>query len=294
MPEYELVGRLRPGDHVCWAFEDDETRDRTLSAYISGAASEHHKAIYFTHSTTPAAFLETMASTGLDVERLTGSGQLEVFTAEESYLSTGRFEASAMIDGCLAASAESRAAGFTGLRLAGDMSWAVSPVAGSERLDWYEAQVTRVYTEGYAIGLCLYDARLFDTPRLLEIRGVHPCAVDPGTDLEWTPMLRIRQLDGAPGLRLDGEADLSNQAALVAMLDNLRLDPVHGPPILDVHRLRFVDITTVNSIVAAAIRLGTLRVVGASAQLTRLLNFIGEGEIPGLVIEPADGVKPAV
>lgn len=285
MPDEALVGRLEPGDHICWTFMDDADRDRVLAEYVRVGLPLDHKVIYFPHATTPERTLAALEDAGLDVPALTAAGRLEVHGAREAYLGSGRFDPAAMVAGCLDACARARAEGYAGLRLAGDMSWAAEPVAGVEALSWYEAQVNQVYAGGYAMGLCLYDGRLFPRTRMSPVLAAHPGSVDPGTDAGWSPLLRIRRTVGSPGLKLEGATDLSNRGSLVALLEALEPGDGHLPPVLDVTALSFVDVPTAHSIIVAAARLGGLRVVGASAHLAQVLEFVGAGCLPGLMID---------
>lgn len=285
MPSASLVDRLEPGDHVCWTFEDDLVRDAVLAAHVRAGVRAGHKVVYFPHSSSPEQVLEGLSGAGVDVAALTAAGQLGVHSAREAYLGTGRFDPAAMINGCLDACARARAEGYPGLRLAGDMAWAAEPVAGGDRLGWYEARVNEVYADGYAIGLCLYDGRLFPRSAMRPVLAAHPAAVDAATEEGWTPLLRIRRDPTAGGLRLEGGADLSNRGSLVAMLETLRDTDTGSLPVLDVTDLRFADVGTAHSILVAAARTGGLRVVGATAHLRRLLHFVGADRVPGLVID---------
>jgi len=280
-----LIDRLEPGDHVCWTFQDDQSRDAALAAYVSAAVPAGHKVVHYPHSSTPGEVLDALTGAGIDVPALTATGQLEVHSAREAYLGTGRFDAGAMITGCLDACTQARADGWAGLRLSGDMAWAAEAVSGADRLGWYEAQVNRVYVDGYAIGLCLYDARLFPRAAMKPVLAVHPTAVDAATDAAWSPLLRLRRARQTAHLRLEGEADLSNRGSLVAVLETLPAAGTDGPPVLDVTALRFVDVGTAHSILVAAARLGGLRIVGAAPHLLRLLDLLGAGRVPGLVLD---------
>jgi anti-anti-sigma regulatory factor len=285
--ESTLIDRMRPGDHISWVFEDDDTRDRVLVAYVASAVAAQHKVLCFTHTCSPQHAVALLGEAGIAVDGLLGSGQLQIRGADEAYLSTGRFDVSTMIDTCVRFCAEARTEGYAGVRMLGDAAWAAGPVEGANRLEEYEAQVNRVFADGFAIGLCLYDRRLFDRARLAAVQAAHPGSVDTSTgcdaevaDDAWSPLLRITHLVDEPGLRLDGETDVSNRGSLTALLDDL------VAPVLDVTALRFVDVATAHHLVGVAARAGTMRIVGASPQLARLLAFAGAGQVPGLVIEP--------
>ena len=306
MSEGAVVDAMRPGDHISWIVEDDASLGRILAAYVGGAVPARHKVACFVHATTPAETLAGLAGAGVDPEALLARGQLEILPARDAYLGPGRFDLHAMIDRCLLAVAQARAEGYAGLRLVGDMSWAAG-CTGDDLVE-YEARVNRVYAGGYAIGLCLYDRRHFDADRLATLLAAHPGAVDGSVDegRAWAPLLRLRRTDGADGapvLRLAGEADISNRTAVTTVLDGLFDDgpfdgpsdgPPDGPPgqgrrpaTLDVSALRFVDVATAHHVVELADRCGGLRVVGVSEQLARLFDFAGSALVPGMVFEPA-------
>jgi MEDS: MEthanogen/methylotroph, DcmR Sensory domain/STAS domain len=289
-----LVDRLRPGDHVSWTVDSDASRDAVLADYVRGGVRVNHKVVLLSAAVPPDRSLESLADAGIDVDCLVATGRLEVHDAAAAYLGGGRFEPRELIAASAHACTQARAAGFDGLRLMGDMAWAAAPVVDAEVLDTYEAQANAVYADGFAIGLCLYDRRLFDDERLTSARFAHPAAVTPSSTPDWTPMLRIRSLDDTAGLELAGEADLSNRGSLVAVLDELLDTPPNAePPVLDVSRLRFADVATARCLVRAAVRVGALRIVGASPHLAGLLRFAGSDRTPQLTVEPAGVTAPA-
>jgi anti-anti-sigma regulatory factor len=309
MNESALIDRMRPGDHISWIVEDDDARDRIQVAYVASAVAARHKVLCFTHTDSPQDAAGALVEAGVDTDALLGSGQLQINGADESYLSTGRFDVETTIETCARVCAEARAEGYAGIRLIGDMAWATGPVEGADRLEKYEAQVNRVYADGFAIGLCLYDRRLFDRARLADVQAAHPgsvdaCVIDLTDDTDpfalnlddsWSPLLRIAHLVDEPGLRLEGETDVSNRGSLIAVLEELIATevPRTAPLVLDVTDLRFVDVATAHHLVGAAARAGTMRIVGASGQLTRLLAFAGGVHVPGLVVEPRSCLEVA-
>jgi hypothetical protein len=107
-------------------------------------------------------------------------------------------------------------------------------------------------------------------------------------------MLRVRSLDDTAGLRLTGETDVSNRDCLAAMLAELPGAAADRSPTVDVSGLHFADVAAAHSLVVAAVRAGALRVVGASAQLARLISFVGGDRTPQLTVEtrPAHAAAP--
>jgi uncharacterized protein YdbL (DUF1318 family) len=46
-----------------------------------------------------------------------------------------------------------------------------------EELSWYETQVNRICVDGYTMGVCLYDRRLFSEPDLRRVTRSHPATI---------------------------------------------------------------------------------------------------------------------
>ncbi|WP_433795838.1 MEDS domain-containing protein [Actinoplanes sp. CA-252034] len=271
MIEAGMLGRLRPGDHACVVVDDDDVRRRSLATYVSAGLRDDERILYF------GADPQRLADE-LGLHDAVARGQIEMATPEDSYLAGGRFDPEATMEGWRSEAARARADGYRGLRAIGDMSWAAAPVPGAERLAWYEANVNRVFAERQAMAICLYDRRLFSAADLQRVTWAHPAAVDDTTSQDAEPALRFARTVDPPGVRLQGEAGLSNRQALRAVLDRL-VDDAPGdrsPVTVDVSELRFADAATVRILLEAAVAgAPRLRVAGCSPGLRRLLLFNG-------------------
>ena len=167
MIEASVFDRLRPGDHACVMVDDERYRRSALTAYIGAGLRDNDRILYFGPGGDELGFADAR-------ER----GQLRLSTAEQSYLASGRFDPEATMAGWRDETALARAAGYRGLRAIGDMSWAVRPVPGADRLAWYEANVNRVFADGDAMAICLYDRRLFEPDQLRRLTWSHPSCLD--------------------------------------------------------------------------------------------------------------------
>jgi hypothetical protein len=272
-----LLDRLELGDHLCLTFDDDDARLTAAAGYVRAGLRADQRILYFGDEPD-----RVRAGLGADGAAAVASGQLRLATPYDSYLIPGLFDPLATIDGWRTEAAQARADGYRGLRAMGDMSWAARPVPGADRLAWYEANVNRVFAEGAAMAVCLYDRRLFDDLALRRISEAHPGTVTPGAGaaVAAEPLLRIRRTTDPAGVRLDGEADLSNRAAVFAVLTRLAGDagPSAGPLTVDVSGLRFADAATARLLIGVA---PWVRVVGCSGALRRLLAFHGALEAFG-------------
>jgi anti-anti-sigma regulatory factor len=270
MIEAGMLGRLRPGDHACVVVDDDDMRLRGLATYIDAGLREEDRILYF--GPDPQRLADQ-----LDVHDAIGRGQIVMVTPEESYLAAGRFDPEATMAGWRTEAARARADGYRGLRAIGDMSWAAAhSVPGADRLGWYEANVNRVFAERGAMAICLYDRRLFSSAEIQRVIWAHPAAVDHATGPDVEPVLRFARTDDPPGIRVQGEADLSNRQALRAVLENVGEDIPAGVVTVDVSDLRFADAATVRILLEVAVAgAPRLRIAGCSPGLRRLLVFNG-------------------
>lgn len=71
-------------------------------------------------------------------------GAFLFLTQREAYLRSGEFDPRLMMAFLRQTEDETLAAGFTGLRVTGEMTWALGPETGCERLIEYEALINRV------------------------------------------------------------------------------------------------------------------------------------------------------
>ncbi|BCY14170.1 MEDS domain-containing protein [Actinoplanes sp. L3-i22] len=272
MAEATLLDRLGPGDHACLVYDDELLWARSLAAFIRSGLRQHHRILYCGKDAGRLA--PVLAGQGVDVTAAVRDGQLTVAGAEAAYLPAGVFDPVASLAGWAGEVEAARAAGYRGMRGIGDMSWACRDI-GIDQLSWYESQVNRICVDGFTTGLCLYDRRLFDEPALRRVTREHPATITRHTDPSRIPLLRAVRA-GEHGLRLSGEADLSNRQALSAVLEHLLEDsPATRPRVtLDVTDLRFADSAAARILLAPAATGGhRLDVVGCSASLRRLLDF---------------------
>ncbi|GGL04052.1 hypothetical protein Sme01_64610 [Sphaerisporangium melleum] len=262
---------------MCWAFDDDGQRLAALGEYVNAGVRADQKIIYFS-DTPPDILLGELQNSGVDARRLADSGRLQFGLLPIGRLHQRMFDPVAVIDAWRQEIDAARSDGFSSLRVIGDMAWASGPTAGADRVQWYEAQVNRVFTSGHVMALCLYDRRLFDSGRLVRIAAAHPASIDPTTNWAWRPLLRMERTGRPPGLRLIGEADASNREALAATLAEVTgdLSGAGTQMTLDVAGLRFADAAAARLLMTAAGSTSSdVRITGCSVSLGKLMRLVG-------------------
>lgn len=237
------VGGLELGDHVCALVDGIDDGLDLMAATVAAGLDAGDRVMVFTAALLPVAVLAGLEARGVAVAPAGREGQVRVLSAQEAYLPMGRFEPPRMLDSLAGHIEQAAADGFAGLRLVGDMTWALGEPAGVEHLAGYETQVNQLYLDGRALGVCLYDRRAFGGDRLRRLAYAHPAMTSGGPDAGPVPLLRLRRTVEPYGLRLVGEADFSNRRVLAAALDAVadqRPEAV-TPIVVDLAGLRFLD-----------------------------------------------------
>jgi anti-anti-sigma factor len=270
-----MAGRVRLGDHLCWRFDDDDQLVDAMARVVADGVAANHQVVYYTHAVPPVALEPALAARGAPMVQAP-AGQVRVLPAMP-------FDPAQVVREVEDLVARAEAEGYQGLRLITDMGWAVTDPAGAERLPWYEARINQAYLSGRVLGVCLYDQRAFDGHLLHRIGSAHPATIPLGEDSTWVPLLRI-QRPRPDVLRLTGEIDLTNRAALAGALESAVGDlPAGTPLVVDASGLRFMDAATVGvlSRVAQASP-GGLRLTGCRRAVRVVVDYLGLAKLPGV------------
>ncbi|SHN45198.1 MEDS domain-containing protein [Cryptosporangium aurantiacum] len=287
-----MAARLELGDHVC-SFVDGPDDGLDLMAHtVAAGLHAGDRVLLFAESLSPIAVLTGLEERGVATAEARHAGQVQVLPAREAYLPAGRFEAARMLDDLAGHIDQAGRDGYRGLRIVGDMAWALTEPAGIDELPRYEACVNSLFMDEGSLALCLYDRRTFPRELLRRVACSHPASAAPEVDPGWTPLLRIRRTTDPYGLRLTGESDLSNRQSLAAALDAvLEQQPDPAVPILiDVAGLEFADAATAAVLGRLAVRAPSgVQLAGPRAAVATVLDHLGFAEVPELDLTCANG-----
>jgi hypothetical protein len=273
MAAIATLSRLAPGDHVCVTHTGPVVG--VVAGFVLDALGTGDKVVCYTGDGDPAAVAAHIENADARARTALRSGRFEIRCARDSYLDSGAFDPERTIDTLRAALGDVRDAGYPGLRVIADMSWAAAELPGAERLAWYEAETNRLFADGYARVACLYDRAAFTPQRLRECIAAHPATVEPDSCRD--PQLRLRYTTDPPGLAIAGEADIANRAALAAVLAGLPHD-LPGPSELtiDVSGMTFADVATAAALLRCAASTPRVRIAGADPHLADLLELVAQ------------------
>jgi hypothetical protein len=166
--------------HVCMIFDDDEQRHRIVSEYLAAGLRRNDRTRYFADRTAPDQIRAWLDETGPERAAAEGRGAFAFVPAVDAYCPGGAHVPQRIIDGLMGVYDAARKGGYAGSRVCAEMSWVKRGLPGSDRFLEYEGLLNLIDTDFPHIGMCQYDARVFDGLTLFKVLQVHPFMVAQG------------------------------------------------------------------------------------------------------------------
>ena len=168
------------GDHVAFFFKSNAERLAFVIPYMVRGLKHLERCVYIAHENTTADILASFKDAGVDIDSTTASGALSVVTKEETYLRDGIFEPAKMIADLDRDVRFAIKGGFSGVRITGEMSWALDLPSALSQLCEYEQELRRRWPASLG-GLCQYDETLFPADVVGRMAGCHSVVVRGGS-----------------------------------------------------------------------------------------------------------------
>ncbi|HQN19427.1 MAG TPA: MEDS domain-containing protein [Syntrophobacteraceae bacterium] len=168
------VEDLEPGDHVACLYQTDEERQALVETLLHCGLERREKILYIADGNAPMAVQEWFRKDRAVVQRCMQTGQLSILTDEETFMERGVFDPSRMITLLVGHAKRALRAGYSGLRVMGEMGWASRGFPGSHHLIDYEAKLNESLPESKCLLFCQYDRRLWSSALLLYVLATHP------------------------------------------------------------------------------------------------------------------------
>jgi hypothetical protein len=253
-----------------------------LTAFAADGLRAGHKMLFLTDDPTPPALARHLTRTLPEAETAQAGDQIRVLPSRASYLPGGAFRPDELLDTLAAEISLSQRQGYRGLRVNSDLTWAGRHVPDGDALADYETRVNALFVGGQVLAVCHYDPCRFDTETWWRLLAAHPSAVTSDAATVLSELRCVRSVD-PPGMRIAGEADLANSAALPSLLTTIQTLP--GRCHIDASGLRFADARAVDSLVnVARARHPAPTTIVCSPHLGRMLDLLGADTVPGLTV----------
>lgn len=168
------VAELSPGEHLCLVCDDPDQPLAAAVPYLAYGLERDERCVYVAVDHTVEEVVAALAAAGVAVERERQRGTLLLFT-QETFRQPGPFDPARMLGFLQATVEQALAAGYTGFRMAVEMTWAPATGVPFDRLVEYEATAnTRFFPAVKASVMCLYNRRRFPPGVLEQVLRAHP------------------------------------------------------------------------------------------------------------------------
>ena len=261
---------LRHGDHVCWPFSGTADLAAAVVPFLVEGCQRDEELLLVGRD---EAELLSLLAAWSERDRLLSDGQLVLRTTDDVYRATGGLDPDGQVAFFRDEAERARQRGWTGLRVAADLTAAVSGEDGDRaRLHGYELRVDELMATAPLTGMCLYDATV-GAPELGPLAVLH--AVRRADD--GVPLVHLSGRGAA--LSLHGELDVGSAAQLCRVLVATAREVADDVLVLDLAGLSFLDVAGARALVGAGDALGAagirLRLARPQRLPARVLALFG-------------------
>jgi hypothetical protein len=172
--------QLAESRHVCAFFNSDDEEYRVLLPFIKDGFASGDKAIHVVNPDQHTDHLRRLTSVGIDAERARQSGQFELRTNTETYLSDGHFDPFRMLDAFEQLASNTAKEGFPRSRIVCHMDWAAEAGNHVESLVEFESRVNDVWLHHEDAVICTYNLSKFGGDTVIDIMRTHPMIIIGG------------------------------------------------------------------------------------------------------------------
>lgn len=218
-------------DHVCWTFDDPAAFRREAARFLADGLAAGQRVLYLSDGDADA---ELAAFDGFAAAAATGAARAGRIGA--AYAGDAGLDPDTQARAYAQATEEALAAGYTGLRVAADVTSLVRTDATRAVFARYEHLVDRYMTGRPFAALCGYHRTVLGAAAVAEVACLHPLASRGATPLRLFP-----SAEPAISAVLAGEVDLAGHELLATALRRAEPPLVDGALVLDARGLSFID-----------------------------------------------------
>jgi hypothetical protein len=168
---------MEPGDHACVIYSAAPELISVVAEYLDEGLRAAEQCWYAASSMGELSEVRmALRAHDIDVMQAEEQGSLRLMTSTELYLADGIFEPERAVEKLNAAISAAAHDGFSAFRVAGEMSWALKPNPGTDRILEYEGSAELLLRASEAVALCLYHRRRMPAQVLDGALTSHPLA----------------------------------------------------------------------------------------------------------------------
>ncbi|MEU4244343.1 MEDS domain-containing protein [Actinoplanes sp. NPDC026619] len=249
--------------HACWSYDDYSPFDRYAGEFLHAGLAAGERVWYVTGR-----------SAGATAEWLRGVGTAaRVVSTTDAYVGTDAIDPAEQMATYTAVTEQALAEGFTGFRVAADVTAMVRTGEQRDAFARYEYSIGRYMKIAPMSAVCAYDRVELGDEVVAELACLHETSHAAGVTF---------QLHAGPtraSAVLSGELDMAAEDLFTAALHRTDLEPVGGEVLVDADDLHFIDhrsLQTLQRFAETKRMTAVLRTrLGVAARIAALLDLPG-------------------
>ncbi|NUB91150.1 MEDS domain-containing protein [Haloterrigena sp. SYSU A121-1] len=169
-------------DHFALLYDRNEEQLASAIPFIRQGLERGEQCLYVADDNSKETILEAMRAHDIDVDAALESGALSILTPADTYRRTGEFARETMLEFWEDSLEEAKDEdGYTGLRAAAEMTWALEGDTDPDELAEYEAVLNSLYEDKDYVVMCQYNRERFPVEVIHDVIKTHPHLVVDNT-----------------------------------------------------------------------------------------------------------------
>ena len=176
----EVVKSIGLHEHLCLIYSSRDEQFAALAPFLEIGLERRERVLYIADENSAGSVHDAMRERGIDVDGRSREGMLVIAGKERLYAKRDYFDPDLTIRFLSQEVDEAKAAGSHGLRVIGEMTWALGDDADSGRLIEYELKFNHFLRHSDVTALCQYDLNKFSPELILGVLRTHPLVIYRG------------------------------------------------------------------------------------------------------------------
>lgn len=164
---------LNVHDHLCLIYKTRAEQFAAVLPFVQIGLERGEKCVYIADENSASDVMGAMKEAGIDVDGAVESGALTIAGKQDVYLRQGYFDPDLMIDFLKESTEAAKEAGYSALRVTGEMTWMLGGDPGVERLIEYESKLNRFFPDHDCLAVCQYNRDKFSPEIILDVIRTH-------------------------------------------------------------------------------------------------------------------------
>jgi MEDS: MEthanogen/methylotroph, DcmR Sensory domain len=171
--ERKHAPQFNHGDHICFLYRNEKSLRAMLARYVSEGLAEGEQCVCVESPHVRQILCDDLRSLSIDVDQEIAKHSLVFLSEEDVYFKGGKFDPEGLMKQLAESIDMSLRSGFTGFRIAGEVSHASGAPQVQKQLIDYEKRVDEYFIGKKAIGFCHYRLDAFPQQTLDAVVDAH-------------------------------------------------------------------------------------------------------------------------